>query len=176
MSSTPYLDSVRIASPCEASWSAMRGDDRSRRCEDCKLRVYNLSDMNTEEAESFLAERASKDRTCVRFYRRRDGTVLTKDCPRGMRRQGRRFKRVALAVAASMMAVGGAVAATDGPGADLVAKAASRIGHFVLQKAGPLTRSHATAGVMMVAPPPIMGGVPVTPPPPALQNKTTPTP
>jgi hypothetical protein len=62
----------------------MRGDDRVRHCGECRLNVYNLSEMTRQEAEDFLHE--ATGRVCVRFYRRADGTILTQDCPSGLDR------------------------------------------------------------------------------------------
>jgi hypothetical protein len=61
----------------------MAGDRRVRFCPHCRQNVYNLSGMSKEQATALLRE---KERTpCVRFYRRRDGTVMTADCPVGIR-------------------------------------------------------------------------------------------
>jgi len=81
---TNPLDGVRIASPCSANWNEMYGNERKRFCSECKLNVYNLSDMTQREAENFLIN--SEGRVCVKFYRRTDGTVLTRDCPVGWKR------------------------------------------------------------------------------------------
>lgn len=86
------LRGIRIAKPCPASWAAMRGDDRVRFCEQCRLNVYNLSDMPRREAEKLVAEH--EGRLCVRFYRRTDGTVLTDNCPIGLRAARRQLRRV----------------------------------------------------------------------------------
>lgn len=75
------LDNLRIASPCSADWNAMAGDERKRFCGDCKLNVYNLSDMTRYDAEHLL--RLSEGRLCVRYFQRPDGTILTQDCPEG---------------------------------------------------------------------------------------------
>src|SRR5690348_11198318 len=48
----PLLDRIQIASPCEASWDAMNGDDRVRFCGLCEKNVYNLSAMTRDEAET----------------------------------------------------------------------------------------------------------------------------
>jgi hypothetical protein len=102
------LDQVTVASPCQASWDDMRGDDRARFCRHCKLNVYNLSDMSRDEAEAFV--RHSEGRTCVRFYRRHDGTMLTRDCPVGLRAVRHRFARAAAALAGILVAlVGGSL-------------------------------------------------------------------
>ncbi|MFA9472676.1 MAG: hypothetical protein ACERNK_19075, partial [Deltaproteobacteria bacterium] len=75
---------LRIASPCKAPWENMDGDERVRFCRDCNRNVYNLSAMTEREARRVVAER--EGRLCVRFYQRRDGTVLTSDCPVGAKR------------------------------------------------------------------------------------------
>lgn len=90
------LDNIRVASPCSADWDRMYGDARKRFCSECKLTVYNLSGMTREDAESLLLN--SEGRLCVRFFRRADGTVLTRDCPVGWRAVKHRVSRVATAV------------------------------------------------------------------------------
>jgi hypothetical protein len=95
------LDNIRIASPCSANWDEMFGEDRKRFCGDCKLNVYNLSGMTRRDAENLLI--ASEGRLCVRYYRRADGTVLTRDCPVGWQAVKKRVSRVA-AAAFSMIA------------------------------------------------------------------------
>ncbi len=95
------LDKIKIASPCGANWNEMRGDDRQRHCAECKLNVYNLSDMTRREAESFLIN--SEGRVCVRFYQRKDGTVLTKDCPVGWQELKKRTATIAKAAFASVL-------------------------------------------------------------------------
>jgi len=93
---TNPLDSVRIASPCSANWSEMYGNERKRFCSECKLNVYNLSDMTQLEAENFLI--SAEGRVCVKFYRRIDGTVLTQECPVGWKRVKRRMSRTVSAL------------------------------------------------------------------------------
>ena len=75
-----FVHDIRIATPCTADWNKMSGDERSRHCQQCKLNVYNISDMTSEEAET-LIKGAEGGRVCVRLYRRKDGTVITRDCP-----------------------------------------------------------------------------------------------
>lgn len=77
------LSQLKIASPCTASWDEMQGDERVRFCQHCRLNVYNLSAMSRREAEALVKEK--EGRLCVRFYKRRDGTVLTDNCPVGFR-------------------------------------------------------------------------------------------
>jgi hypothetical protein len=80
------LERVQIASPCLASWEAMKGDDRTRHCLQCERNVYDLSALSREEAEALLA---AQGEVCVRLYRRADGTVLTRDCRLGLEERTR---------------------------------------------------------------------------------------
>jgi hypothetical protein len=92
----PLLDQVRVASPCKADWNEMLGDERVRFCLSCEKNVYNLSSMQRDDAENLLRERLGSD-LCIRFYQRADGTILTQDCPEGVKKKRR--KKLALAVA-----------------------------------------------------------------------------
>ena len=100
--SLPLLSRVKVASPCNASWDAMTGDDHVRHCGQCDKNVFDLSSLNAQQAEALLAEHGSS--LCVRFYRRRDGTVLTSDCPVGRKR--RRKQKVAAVALAGVMSAG----------------------------------------------------------------------
>lgn len=104
----PLLENVAIAAPCSADWEQMVGDDRVRFCRSCEKNVYNLSAMPRDEAEALLAARDEK--MCVRLYKRADGTVLTSDCPVGVRRRQRR-RAVAGVVGGGLLAAGAALAA-----------------------------------------------------------------
>jgi len=97
------LEDVRIASPCKASWRKMKGDDRVRNCAKCSLNVYNISEMTREEAAELITR--SEGRLCIRLWRRRDGTVITKDCPT-------EFKRIRYGFAVFSSVVIGAILAT----------------------------------------------------------------
>lgn len=100
----PFLDNLRIASPCNESWDDMVGDQRTRFCARCQKSVHNVSEMTRDEAETFLQSTAGA--ACVRMYQRTDGTVLTADCPVGARKK--RVKRLFLAT------IGGGLAAAAG--------------------------------------------------------------
>jgi hypothetical protein len=114
------LDRVDVASPCSVSWDGMAGNDRVRHCGQCRLHVYNLSEMTAEEAVAFV--QGVEGRACVRFYRRADGTMITRDCPVGLRavrmRAARAMARIA-AGAAFLISGGLALAGARGPGARL---------------------------------------------------------
>jgi hypothetical protein len=95
------LEDLKIASPCAVSWASMTGDERVRACAQCRLNVYNLSEMSRAEAEALIVEKEGK--LCVRIYRRADGTVLTRDCPVGLRAARLKLLRLA-GVAAALFA------------------------------------------------------------------------
>lgn len=97
---TNPLEQVRVAAPCRADWEKMVGGERVRYCGSCSLHVYNLSGMTRREAEVLVT--GSESRLCVRFYRRADGTILTRNCPVGLSALKR---RVAHAATATMTAV-----------------------------------------------------------------------
>src|SRR5262245_10585878 len=50
----PFLDTLKVASPCPASWDEMVGDERTRFCGKCQKNVHNVSEMTRAEAETFL--------------------------------------------------------------------------------------------------------------------------
>ena len=88
----------------------MVGDDRVRFCGQCAKNVHNLSALSRGEADALLreaqaVEAARTGAMCVRLYRRTDGTVLTADCPEGVRRKRRRLA-VFGAVGGGLMAAG----------------------------------------------------------------------
>jgi hypothetical protein len=98
---TSSLDNLRIAAPCPAGWDSMQGDDRVRHCELCDLQVYNLAAMTHREAAALVAK--TEGRLCARLYRRADGTVITKDCPVGLRAIRRRAARMTAAAFAALI-------------------------------------------------------------------------
>ena len=97
------LDAMDVASPCTADWEAMDGNDTVRFCGECRKNVYNLSHMTRREAEQVVREH--EGHVCVRFYRRHDGTLLTRDCPVGLRAIRRRIARRLAGVAAMIGAI-----------------------------------------------------------------------
>lgn len=115
---TISLQRIDIATPCMASWDDMQGDERVRHCKDCNKNVFNLSAMPEVEAAQLLA--ANTGDLCVRFYQRRDGTVMTSDCgdsPRAMVRQAWRRLPQAAGAAVLALSAAGAVAGAAAPGA-----------------------------------------------------------
>lgn len=98
---TNPLEHVKVAAPCPADWERMVGDERSRYCDRCNLHVYNLSGMTRRAAEALVT--SNEGRLCVRFYRRPDGTILTRNCPVGLTALRRRAARAATATLTAVL-------------------------------------------------------------------------
>ncbi len=99
----PLMALAYVASPCKANWNEMVGDERTRFCKTCSKNVHNLSKMSFDEAELFLRQLTGD--ACVRLYRRTDGSIVTNDCPVGVR--NKRMKRTAGALVGAGMAAAG---------------------------------------------------------------------
>ncbi len=97
------LDRIEIASPCTVDWDKMKGDDQARFCLQCEKHVYNFSDMRSLEVERLIRETEGK--ICARFYLRRDGTVLTEDCPLGLRIARTGVRKICKAVASALSVI-----------------------------------------------------------------------
>jgi hypothetical protein len=95
------LDNVRVAAPCNVDWDSIYGNERVRFCDQCKLNVYNLSEMTKSEAEHLVGN--AEGRLCIRYYRRRDGSILTQNCPVGFRALKRRMSRIATAIGSTVL-------------------------------------------------------------------------
>lgn len=96
------LKGIQIAAPCQSSWDAMQGDDKQRFCKQCSLNVYNLSAMTEPEIAELFAQNQSKESICVSFFRRSDGTILTENCPVGLRRLRQSLRKLVTSTAAMM--------------------------------------------------------------------------
>jgi len=102
------LHTLKVASPCHAEWDEMQGDDQVRFCGGCRKNVYNLSEMPRDEAQALVNR--LKGRLCVRFYTRADGTLLTQDCPVGLRAVRRKLvKKLSYAAALLLSCASGLV-------------------------------------------------------------------
>ena len=95
------LSQLQIASPCPAKWEDMNGDDKVRFCSQCQKNVFNISKMNAAEAENLVLQK--EGHLCVRMFKRKDGTVLTQDCPVGLAKIKDKG-RAMLQIAATLMA------------------------------------------------------------------------
>jgi len=98
---TSRLDNVRVAAPCPANWESMYGNERVRFCGECQLNVYNLSEMSRAEAEQLISQ--AEGRLCVRYYKRKDGSIISQNCPVGLRTLKRRVSRIATAISSVLL-------------------------------------------------------------------------
>jgi hypothetical protein len=109
---TNPLDDVRVAAPCPAEWERMTGTEQVRFCAQCQLNVYNLSGMTRTEAERLIAQ--AEGRLCVRYFRRADGTIITRNCPVGLRTLKRRLSKMTTAVVSLVLSFLAGVLAYSG--------------------------------------------------------------
>jgi hypothetical protein len=72
-----------------------------RHCHSCQLNIYNISTLTGAEAENLIATHEGK--LCIRLHRRADGTVITKDCPVGLRALRKRVAGIASAAFATVL-------------------------------------------------------------------------
>ena len=110
------IDRLRIATPCPVSWEQMTGDKRVRFCGHCQLNVYNISELGRTEFEALVA--ATEGRICAKLYQRADGTILTKDCPVGLRALRMRVSKRAAAVLAAIASISSAALGQSPSGKD----------------------------------------------------------
>ena len=101
--STSSIDNLKIASLCPAKWEGMQGDALTRFCRQCNLNVYNLSAMTWQEATAVVAQ--TEGRVCVKYFQRQDGTVITADCPVGLKLLRERVAGITSVVLAAVMSL-----------------------------------------------------------------------
>ncbi len=157
------LDSIRIAAPCTADWNSMTGDERIKFCGMCKKNVYNISEMSRAEAADFIRE--SEGKACIRMYQRKDGTVITDNCPVGLRKLRDRSRAIIAACASAFAWIGlpGSADAQDVEDSnpttaiEIQKRHAKRlrVTKALVVRKNPDSRTH-----MMGAPPPVLPAVP----------------
>jgi hypothetical protein len=154
METKPFLDQVRVASPCQARWETLRGDDRVRFCDQCRKHVYDLSALTDAEAEALI--RRTEGSLCARLHRRADGRVLTRDCPVGQwrRRAGRLAAGLAAGLLLGTLAAVGSGRREGGP----VSPLRQKIDGWIYE---------AKLKLGMIKPTAVLGEICVTPPVPA---------
>src|SRR5436305_11455599 len=69
------LERLRVASPCESSWEAMRGDGRRRYCAECERHVYDFAHLTAREAAGLVE--ATGGALCARLTRDGAGRLVT---------------------------------------------------------------------------------------------------
>ncbi len=94
------VDQVKIASPCSMDWEGMAGDDQVRFCQSCEKNVYDIRMMTRSEANKLLT--SSEGTVCIRLFKRADGTVITQDCPVGLRMVREKIRKVRIRTCAAV--------------------------------------------------------------------------
>jgi len=167
MNDQGLLDHVRVASPCNARWEDMAGDERARFCQHCHKHVFNLSELTRAEAEALIREKEGK--LCGRFHRRRDGRMLTADCTVGRKLRQRRLLKRAAAFCAAITVFGAVLFASgsqrrnDGPRGALSQRFDSLLFQVKLK-------------LGLIQPPMIVGMISVPLPPPTNSTSNPPAP
>ncbi len=99
------LNDLQIASPCSVPWATMgeTDSDAVRFCGQCSKKVYDISQLTTAEAGLLIQQgEAGGNMACMQLYRRFDGTVITDDCPVGLRRIRDSWRRLKSSAAAAL--------------------------------------------------------------------------
>lgn len=104
LSDSEILSRIYIAAPCSVDWDSMDGDERVRHCQQCKLNVYNTAKMSAKETVALI--RKSEGRTCLRLFRRADGTLITENCPVGLRYLRDCFKLAVASILSLIVIIG----------------------------------------------------------------------
>ncbi len=141
---TNPLNHVRIAAPCSADWERMAGTEQVRFCDQCNLNVYNLSGMMRRDAENLIAR--NEGRLCVRYYRRADGSILTDNCPVGLRALKRRASRMARATLSTVLSFFAGLGAYAG-WSKVNSSSGAVMGYMVVEK--PVEGSGIMGGIEM---------------------------
>lgn len=174
------LDRVRIASPCKANWNEMSGDERSRHCRECKLNVYNVAGLTKKEAEALLEKAAAGQRVCLRLSRRADGTIITNDCPVGVKLARRlKIRAAALRLSATaavfwMLGIARPASAREELGKVAAPKYSRQQPAPVNNNLEPEADTTMMGGIRAPDPEPTMGQPVAAPQPPHLPDNPTP--
>jgi hypothetical protein len=161
----PLLARIRVASPCSERWDLMTGDERVRHCAACDKDVYDLSEMTAAEAEDLLANVG--EAACVRLHRRADGTVITSDCPVGVKRKRRRRvlatgAGMALSAMAATATLLGMEGAPKGPPPCAISRPGLMTGAIAVMPE-PTQPEPEALGSYAMPPPPVSGGIRMMP-------------
>ncbi len=124
----------------------MQGTSQVRHCTHCDRKVYNLSEMTRHEALTLLLR--TEGRICARYYVRSDGSVMTRDCGRVVKRR----KRIWSLAAAALSALGIGVLRPD-----LVPALSNTAAQGEVTQGSVAVAVTVAPTTMTVAPTPIMG-------------------
>lgn len=142
----------------------MTGSESVRFCHSCKLNVYNIAQFSDSEAQEIFSQNLNGNRICTRIYRRPDGTVMTDNCPRALRRlrdwRNRTFSTIAKVAALATLFLSANLpgAASSDKDKEKVAPQPSKSNSTALQSVKPVVSPDYEKN-----PAPALAGVPAMP-------------
>ena len=107
------LDLVHVSSPCTADWDAMVGNDEVRFCVHCNLNVHDLTQMTRKRAEQLVAR--SRGRLCIRYVRRPDGSLQTRQVPSELHQIKRRASKITAGAFSAVLSLAASASAETLP-------------------------------------------------------------
>lgn len=179
----PNKDLMRntiIAAPCSEKWEDMTGDDRARLCAKCDLHVVNTFMLTDEEVLAALEKVHKGERICMRIYKRKDGTFMTRNCPVGIQKIRERMFKAAVWMASGLslllsLAANALPAGSTKPGTSTAKK--KPVWHSKVTQLdcdGTHTKPKPRGGVPKISAPDFMvplAGLPAPPQVPQVQDK-----
>ena len=88
-----YLERSCVAAPCAGTCDGIESGRRVGLCRQCGLFVYDLEGVSATAAGDLTL--AMEAVPTPRFFRRKDGKYLTRNCPVGLEQLRQRLKRTA---------------------------------------------------------------------------------
>lgn len=85
------LQAIKIATPCHVPITEMEDRGSFFHCHECQLNVYHFSTLSNDQIADLLNQ--NHERLCVGMFKREDGTIITKDCPLGLKDVGLVYRR-----------------------------------------------------------------------------------
>ena len=108
MAPKTFLKNLTIASPCNADWNSMTGNDQVRFCEHCSFEVHNLSSMTRNQAERLVSR--SNGRLCVQYIQDPNGGPVTMPVAQKLHHINRRISQIAAGAFTAALSVTSAIA------------------------------------------------------------------
>jgi hypothetical protein len=108
MAPKTFLKNLTVASPCNADWNSMTGNDQVRFCEHCSFEVHNLSAMTRTQAERLVTR--SNGRLCVQYIQDPIGGPVTIPVGKKLHHINRRVSQIAAGAFTAALSVTSAIA------------------------------------------------------------------
>jgi hypothetical protein len=126
MNNRELVQRTFIQAPCPMRWDDLDVSDAGNRqgrspdaacdtkrfCHECKLNVYNITNMTEVDAAALL--RQKDKRTCIFISVASDGTIITDNCPRVLRRVRNQVVFCAAVLALGLFMAAGMAAEAQG--------------------------------------------------------------